>query len=159
VRRHRGGPATLRGIARFSRRFDDRGREVEMACFGTNGLPCDDATLGYARRERDFDEDDREVETRYFAASGQRLGVEVKVQQVDRGSQAERLGLQAGDVLLDLGGRPITCASQFWGAVRAVKELTPLRVRRGEQTLTLQLRPGPLRITLEERIEPAKDRR
>jgi serine protease Do len=68
------------------------------------------------------------------------------VVHVDENSPASRAGVEAGDVLLELGGREVDDGRELQRAVRDAEagEVTTLRVsRRGEERT--------LEITLEER--------
>jgi predicted metalloprotease with PDZ domain len=73
----------------------------------------------------------------------------VKILKVIDDSPAERAGVRAGDVVLELDGRPVTAANQL---VEKVEQLRPgdnlqMRVRRGDETLelTVTLAERPVR--------------
>ncbi len=82
------------------------------------------------------------------APIAQRLGWErsggVVVDSVDTGSPAAAAGVQAGDVVAELGGSPVQDADEFQARVRGypAKAVMPLVLWRGRQTLTLTLTPA-----------------
>lgn len=77
----------------------------------------------------------------------------VEILQVERGSLADRLGLQAGDQLVSIGGEPILDQIDYQ-ALTAVSDLR-LEILRGGKTIPLRTRKEdwePLGLTLDQRI-------
>jgi hypothetical protein len=60
----------------------------------------------------------------------------VRLAEVTKGSLAERSGLQTGDTVVSVAGRPLTRVGAFIDAVRRQPDGTwlPLEIRRGEDT-------------------------
>src|SRR5439155_1622232 len=108
------------GIARFTQRHDERGNLVEVAYFGTDGKPClhRDGNAGFTRRH---DERGNPAEGAYFGAKGERLTPRVEIGRVIPDSQAHRLGLRAGDVLLRYDSQPVTDSASFITARQRAK--------------------------------------
>lgn len=67
-----------------------------------------------------------------------------EVAAIAREGAAARAGLEAGDVLVEVGGRTVTTSDQAREALSAasIERALPLTVRRGERTLSLVL-PAP----------------
>ena len=88
------------------------------------------------------------AQRRMTRTGGRRLGIslarrgggEPSVAEVMGGSLAERSGLRAGDVLLDVGGDPVTMKGDG-PLARALggSEAFTIRVRRGEEELSIQI--------------------
>jgi aminopeptidase N len=96
-----------------------------------------------------------------------RLGVSLegaRIMAVEKGSIAEDAGLQAGDVLLEVAGRPVKVPADVREAVerQAPGTWLPLRLRRGDETLERIAKFPPLsalperRYELSVRIDPAR---
>jgi uncharacterized iron-regulated protein len=91
-----------------------------------------------------------------------RLGVSLegaRIAAVEKGSLAEQAGLRAGDVLLEIAGRPVKDAADVREAVerQAPGTWLPLRVRRGAAELELVAKFPPnstSHYTLDVRIDP-----
>ncbi|MDX2101474.1 MAG: DegQ family serine endoprotease [Alphaproteobacteria bacterium] len=62
----------------------------------------------------------------------------VVVMEVERGSNAARVGLQPGDVLLRINGEPVQAARSVQAQLNAAR-VWRLEVRRGAQTLSIQV--------------------
>lgn len=75
-------------------------------------------------------------------ASGDVQGM--RLSGVSAGGPAEKAGLQAGDVILELAGKPIANIYDYTYAIDTLKIGQPatVKIRRGDQTLTLTLIPG-----------------
>lgn len=50
--------------------------------------------------------------------SGRNVGYGVEVLRVNRGSTADRLGLERGDVVVGVNGRPVHCLSDYFRELR-----------------------------------------
>ena len=86
-----------------------------------------------------------EPEPPRLGVSLDQTGDGVRIAEVVAGSLAERSGLKAGDRLLEMGGKPVTRASQASAAVRLqpAGSWLPMRVKRGEQTLDMVVKFPP----------------
>jgi serine protease Do len=85
----------------------------------------------------------------FDAALAERLGLGrqggVRVVVVDRGSPADRAGLQPGDLVLSVAGRDVAGTAAYAAAFRQSTGAVTLRVLRGNNSLTVTLdRPGLL---------------
>lgn len=83
----------------------------------------------------------------FDAALAERLGLGrqggIRVVVVERGSPAERAGLQPGDLLLSVDGRDVVSAADYATAFRQATGPLTLRVLRGSNPLTVRLEyPG-----------------
>ncbi len=68
--------------------------------------------------------------------------------RVQPGSQAKKLGIAAGDVVVRFGGKPVTSLVDFQTARRAVRKETELVVRRSGKERSFQVPPGTLGIAI-----------
>ncbi len=76
--------------------------------------------------------------------AGARITAGVSVTDVQEGSAAEEAGLQTGDIVEEVGGKPVASASEFGEAIasarKADKRHAVLLVRRGENSQFVPLR-------------------
>jgi S1-C subfamily serine protease len=134
--------------------FDEKGRAREMAFFSVDGKPVN-TKRGDARFVVDRDGTGAEVGRRYYNAAGKQLYSRVVIDGVGPGSQAEKLGLQDGDMLLRYDGKPVGQMHAFVeGRKKEGKKdgARPLVVGRGGKTVTVQVSPGPLGVGLKESL-------
>jgi len=70
-------------------------------------------------------------------------GAGISAAQVSPGSAAERAGMQPGDVLLELDGKPVTDMGSLQKILLKLEpeKAYPLRIRRGEETRSLSVVP------------------
>jgi Tol biopolymer transport system component len=70
--------------------------------------------------------------------------VGVKLSGVQKGGPAEQAGIQAGDVIIEVGGKQIANIYDYQFALQALKIGTPVPivVQRGEERLNLTITPG-----------------
>lgn len=109
---------------------------------------------GYAEMVVSFDEQSNPVRTSHLDAEGRSVETEVLVTLVLSGSRAEKMGIRAGDVLLDYNGRPVLDFFRFIrerDAEPADGPASKLRIRRGEAILTFSIPPGKLGMGLQGR--------
>jgi hypothetical protein len=66
----------------------------------------------------------------------------ILIQSVTPNTQAQAVGLQPGDIIVEFNGQPSASMDAFRGALQSVpaETLVPIRIRRGAQDLTLQVR-------------------
>jgi hypothetical protein len=92
---------------------------------------------------------------RHLDAAGEVVGpIEVFVARVLEGGQAQRVGLQAGDVLAAVGGEPVQSALLFEPAVG--EGGATLDARRDGRTLSYHVQPGPLGLVARDRVVKVK---
>jgi PDZ domain len=61
----------------------------------------------------------------------------MRVLNVITGSSADKAGLQAGDLVLELAGQPVNDIPSFAAAIAARSGHTPMQILRGDKTMTL----------------------
>jgi S1-C subfamily serine protease len=145
-------------VACLTRTTDDKGRLREEACHDAGGRLVRNKQ-GYARCTIAYDARGNSARS-YFDVDGKALATRVVVRQVLPGGQAERLKLQAGDVLQSYDGRPLKQVADFlrWRQAEAQTDHSrPLVLLRQGEAMTVQVAPGPLGVSLADAfVSPAK---
>jgi hypothetical protein len=156
-----GKPAPSKdGVHKIQTRYDERGNLLEKVYLGTDGKPVCHRRLGYARVVPTWDLARRQqTDVTYYDEKIHPVQTEVVTLEVLAGSQAARVGLRPGDVLLGYDGAEFRNTVTFNLAVvcrAAVKKPgpIPLVVRRGDRTLRFSLAPGRLGVVFEDRVPP-----
>jgi serine/threonine protein kinase len=142
------------GYARVLMRYDEHGNEVETRYLGADGK-LTQGVKGYARVVRTFDDRGNLRETTYYDVDGNQVHPQVVVAGVSTGSQAEQIGLQAGDVLLSHAGNPVTSAVHFTAGQKARRGGSgpeEWRVRRNGRVLAFQVPRGALGLRVDDRV-------
>jgi hypothetical protein len=145
-RRHKDGYHRLRV------EYDGRGNCTEEAYFGIDEKPCL-CNAGYARVKRTYDKDNGLVESKYFDLKDNPMKVAVVLYVVSPNSQAQKLGLQVGDVLVTYDGKPVLSSDTFV-AMRAnekrdkQKKRRDLVVERKGKSIAVSVEPGLLGVAL-----------
>ena len=143
---HRDGYHAARSV------YDARGLEVRRQFFDVAGEPVSLPGVYYGW-QTSYDNRGRVVERLSLGAGGEPLPLEVRVTEVLAGSQAETLGLRAGDVVVRYGGTPIDRSATLSQRVREPGDETrQLIIRRGAAVLEYTVDAGPLGIRLEEAV-------
>ena len=72
------------------------------------------------------------------------VGTGARIERIEPGTAAEEAGLRVGDVVTAVGDRQVTTSTELTAAIRsqAPGEEVPLTVRRGGETLTLEVTLG-----------------
>ncbi len=134
-----------------TRRFDDHQRLVERAFEDAKGRP-DDTALGFARQVWVYDDAGGLREMHFEDAVGKPVSPDLDLVVVDvvAGSEASRVGIRAGDVIVTYDGHPVSDEVSLGDLVRAPgSSPRPVEIRRGDKTLTLEVAPGPMGVLLE----------
>jgi tRNA A-37 threonylcarbamoyl transferase component Bud32 len=156
-RTHDGAPFTIPdGYAGWQDRRDDTGKLAERTYVGPDGRACR-CRDGSCRWAATFDEYGRESSRRYFDIAGKELPLFPVVTEVMNGSVGAGLGLRVGDAVETFDGRAVKATAELITRLRggaAEKRARSLTVRRGEETLTVNILPGPLGITVNDRPVP-----
>jgi eukaryotic-like serine/threonine-protein kinase len=135
--------------------FDTRGNAVKVEYFGTDGRPIE-GVQGFARVERSYDEKGFILKASYFDAAGHGHYTLVTVDSLIAGGAGEKLGIKAGDVLIEYAGRKVDFVSNFLLARRLEPVNGPsqtCRVLRDNKELTFQFSPGIIGMVLMDRVE------
>jgi YD repeat-containing protein len=151
------GEVDKNGVARLRMKYDERGNATEKAFFGVDGALIT-TILGYATATTTYDEQGTVQSCSYADAKGQPVKPKGKlvVSQVLDNSQAQRLGLQIGDVITGYNQMPINAHCELLVAVAAPGTgPRTLIVMRAGQALMFQVQPGRLGVGLEEVAAPA----
>src|SRR5262249_45211289 len=137
------------GNAGWNANYDWRGNMTEMTYVGTEGQPIM-MKWGYASWRADFNDRGTLVHSSYFDARGKPVRVHVTVVEIVPDSQAERLGLQAGDVLVTYDNREVTDIAAFIAGRADEKgsKTHELQVLRDGKTLGFRVVPGMLGATI-----------
>jgi YD repeat-containing protein len=146
--------ATRIGTAKRRWTYDAAGRVVERSDYDTNGKPLQNA-YGYASVRYSYDEYGRERGRELLDIRGQTLQFNVSVDRITPGSVAVDASLRVGDVILSYDGEAVSTSHQFTNILERLKgdRARELGIRRGEQTLSVDLPPGRLRgLELTERV-------
>jgi two-component system NtrC family sensor kinase len=75
-----------------------------------------------------------------------RSGGLIVVKGVDAGSNAERAGLQPGDLIYTIGGTPTTEVAGLQKTLRSIGETVPMIIQRGAVTKTITYAPPELKV-------------
>jgi MTH538 TIR-like domain (DUF1863)/PDZ domain len=136
------------GVARWTARYDERGNMVENAHFDAEGHAILVDGIG-AKALYSYDDHDKRISVVYFDEHDKIVPVEVEVRGIAPGSTAARVGLKPGDRLLSYDGALLRSTDQLIAIVaRANPGVKQLTYRRGETTVSVQIPPGPLGVTI-----------
>jgi YD repeat-containing protein len=138
-------------VASIARTTDDKGRLCEETYHGSNGKLVRNRH-GQARVTIAYDDKSAPLSRSYFDESGKPLATRVVVQKVLPDTQAERLKLQVGDILVSYDGRPLNQVMDLptWPAGNARKDNRSrlLVILRKGETITVKVAAEPLGVNL-----------
>jgi YD repeat-containing protein len=144
-----------KAVAWIARTVDDRGRVCEDAYHGSDGKPVRNK-FGVARLTIAYDDNDAPVSRSYFDEAGKPLVTRVVVQQVAPNTQADRLKIQVGDILVSYDGRPVKQVMDVpsWPEGHARKDSRPrlLVILRKGETITLKVAAERLGVILADMV-------
>ena len=112
---------------------------------------------GYASEEFKFDMDGKRTEQVYRDTEGNQLETRPKVVEADKNSYAEVLGIQPGDYFLDYDDIVFQMTDHFIDHRENETEngsAKKLRVLRGNEILTFEVKPGKLGCVLQTAVRP-----
>ena len=150
------GQPVLHKSQRFHRQtlqYDERGNQTEEAYFGLNGKPVSKPS-GFHRWTAEYDYRGLQTRRKYFDVNNQPLAMAVTVVHVFAGGQADRVGLKAGDVVVDYDGIPVPDMNTLVARRKLEFEFTKqheLGVTRGGRKVSVQIVPGLLDAIFEDR--------
>jgi hypothetical protein len=136
--------------------YDERGNIIDEAFFNEAGKPvaCKD---GYARSKSRYDEYGTKIDISYYDPAGKPLRARVKITAVFPRTQAARLGLRPGDIVVSYRGVEVKNQYRFIADRRTERpgdSPKELRILRGDKMLTGRVAPGPLGAQLQDEIIP-----
>jgi hypothetical protein len=137
--------------------YDGAGRRTERRYFGTDGRLMTLRHWGYARMVDVYDRKGQRMDEIAHDVAGKPLPLESVIEKVEEEGQAEALGLRVGDVLLTYNGKAVRSPAWLTHERRDEPAEGPrreLRVRRGDQTVGVQVSPGSIGFTLSKRAAP-----
>jgi YD repeat-containing protein len=140
-----------KAVAWITRTVDDKGRVCEETYHGSDGRLVRNKH-GQARLTIAYDEKGTARSRSYFDENGKPLTTQVVVQRVLPNTQADRLKIQVGDILLSYDGRPLKQLLDLptWPAGKARKDNRPrlLVILRKGETITVKVAAEPLGVNL-----------
>lgn len=128
---------------------------MELTHFDAAGKPVNLAIRGYSRRVTTYDDQGKVADHEFFTADGKPAVIQLVLYRVDAGTPGEKLGLQAGDVLLTWDGQTLRHYEHFRALRTDQKEPKPLTFRRGGEIKTVIVEPGRIGIFMDEQVLPA----
>jgi hypothetical protein len=136
--------------------FDKRGRPGEVLFCDKSGRPVL-TRRGYSRYTQGYDDKGRPTRRTYYDLTRKPVSTHVVVVAVLPGSQAQRVGLKPGDILVRYDGRPVSQADLFIRdrqAERKTDKPRPLVVQRRDRSLSVQVSPGLLGLEVNDAVPP-----
>jgi YD repeat-containing protein len=143
-------------VTRVLHHLDDKECIREVTFADNSGRPVL-TREGYCRYTQNHDGKGQPAGRTYYNLDGKAVSTRVVVGSVMAGGQAERLGLQVGDILLRYDSQPVTQAD-FLIRIRQAERKTdpprPLVVQRKEKIFTVQVSPGLVGAGLNDAVPP-----
>jgi S1-C subfamily serine protease len=137
------------------KKLDGGGHHVlEQAVFDTNGQPILNE-YGVHKWTSQFDVQGNEIQRAYFDTQGQLLKTKILANSVSPDSQAQKLGIQKGDIFTHYDGEPISERFRFAARRNAEPSDGPakeLKILRDDKELTFMVLPGNLGVELKNRV-------
>jgi hypothetical protein len=131
--------------------YDIRGNEIEEDHLDETGRPSPNQN-GIVRWTAQYSESNDLIDKTYFDQVGKPPAVEVYLEEVNPGGEAQKAGLAVGDVLISYDGRPVRNDAELVNWVKtpgnAPRELVILR---GQLRLTFEMKPGLMGVQLQAR--------
>ena len=111
---------TKEGYSKVSRKCDERGNEVELACFGINGEPVVDQVDGYHILKNAYDERGNRIEWDYFDVNGK--PVPTKELYAKSTAKYDAHGNQVDWECFDVDGKPCLAREGYEKAITKYDE-------------------------------------
>jgi YD repeat-containing protein len=145
---------TGRTFARLDVDYDEKGRIIKEQYLDKSGHAAF-GPYGYAGMTKRYDAE--QVETSFIDERGAPVVPAIRVRSVVPDSQASRIGLQPGDIVLRYAGRDVSVVS-LPPATRS-REPGPreLLVMRERRLLKFEVQPGPIGIDMEWARRPSAE--
>jgi AAA-like domain/PDZ domain len=149
------------GSCKYVAKYDDQGRPIEVRYFDENDRSVCCAN-GVAKIVTEYDARGDVSQVRRFDNQERLLlrRARVVILAVGAGSQASKLGIKPGDILVRYDGKNVSDYSSFIkGRSREAPTDDPreLEIERDGKTVTVNVRPGLLGATLQDRFFPADE--
>ena len=118
---------------------------IEVTFFGVDGKPCLHRD-GFAKILYEYDDQGNEIKKSYY----RELSIKVSVQKVDPDSNGKKFGIQEGDIFILYDGQPVEDYTSFIEKRSKETGNDPheLVILRNNEFVTIQIRPGLLRVDL-----------
>jgi YD repeat-containing protein len=100
------------GYAKARRLFDASGKLLRVDYFDANDVPARNVK-GYARIKYSYDDLGRETKREFFDIDGTPVLTRVTIEKVDPDSKSQRVGLQAGDMIIAYDGQEVADTWRF----------------------------------------------
>jgi membrane-associated protease RseP (regulator of RpoE activity) len=137
------------GYAKAISIYDLRGRVVQKSLAKADGEPILVDDIG-VKAVYNYNDDDVITGVAYVDAQGQQIPTWVKVDEVQPGTTAERIGLAPGDHLVSYDGTKLLSTEQVIAITRASEAGEHvLDVQRGTRILTIRIPAGRIGVILE----------
>lgn len=94
---------------------------------------------------------------RYYGVHGEPLELRIVVEETLPDSQAEQLGIQAGDQLTSFEGKPIENIETFISSRESQEGPKQLALTRDSQVITVSVQPGLIGARLKYKSSPSRD--
>jgi serine/threonine protein kinase len=144
-----------KGIYGWRSEFDSRGNETYRAYSGISGEPINHND-GYAAWRIEYDERNQARHREYLNLDSQKMNTYVVIEKVFPGTQADSVGLEQGDIVLEYNGVKGGIIEFMYEKNRlttlSVSTDIIIRVARNGIRKTFKLRPGRIGIQWKERI-------
>jgi hypothetical protein len=140
------------GCAKVMQTYNEHGYLSEWACLGVNDTPIV-SDLGYSTLMVTSDELGVMRSCSYADANGQPVKPKgrVLIMTIGQNSQAQRLGLQVGDVITEYNQMTINAICELVAITHAPGDgLRMLVVERAGQSLLFKVQPGRIGVAIEE---------
>jgi serine/threonine protein kinase len=149
------------GYAKFAAKYDASNNVIEYVYFDASGKPTRRKD-GFAKVTYKYDSSGNQTDASFFDPEGKPVRCRVVISEITSGGPGERIGLKVGDILMTYDKQEVINFSSFrLGrlAERPGEKLKELVVVRKGKSLTLLVPPGPLQVSMEDRVVPEKDLR
>jgi hypothetical protein len=144
------------GYAKITTKYDDRGYVIGHAYFDVSGKPTRHKD-GYAKVTFQFDPGGNLTDASFFDPEGKPVRCRAIISAIIPGGQGERIGLEAGDILLDYDKKEILNSIRFIAARRGERpdeKPKELIVLSNGKPLKVLVAPGLLGVRLEDHVIP-----
>ena len=139
--------------------FDASGKVLRRDYFDANDVPARSAN-GYVRIKYSYDDLGRETKREFFDIDGAPVFTRVTIVKVDPDSKSQRVGLQAGDMIIAYDGQEVADTWRFHELELTSGERgRQLTIERAGKSLILDVSAGRLTgIETNDKVSPAVEK-